>query len=461
MVPAGQYHEAMPDRLGRTVSLVILCLVAVAAIGYVVFGPRPQVAEHGDRIVLNYWEKWTGTEAKAMQQVVDAFNASQDRIHVNCLTMSSIDEKAMLAIAGGAPPDVLGLWSFNLPFYAQSDAILPLELPGIEAETYAPAVRPLVFDGDRQLAGVNTCSSVAVYVNLDHLDRAGLDWRNGGPPRTLEQFDAMIGPLSRLSDGDVVQAGFLHMDPGWWHWCWPGYFGGQLYDAETDTATIDSPENIAAFTWFQQGQRRYGLDRLRRFQSAPTDNPSPYRNFLTGRLSMTIQGPWLARVIAEGAPDLNWAAWPLPGPGGTHDAPTGPIECDILVVPKGAPHPAEAMEFIAFTQRQDMVELVSALHAKPSPLMEVSPEFHADHLNTSIAAHEAILHSPNGFGTPPVATWPELNAALTAGIDRIWNGDEDVATVLADVQAEVTGQLERARVRRERRGQRRFGAAGP
>ena len=53
MVPAGQYHEAMPDRLGRTVSLVILCLVAVAAIGYVVFGPRPQVAEHGDRIVLN------------------------------------------------------------------------------------------------------------------------------------------------------------------------------------------------------------------------------------------------------------------------------------------------------------------------------------------------------------------------------------------------------------------------
>ena len=39
----------------------------------------------------------------------------------------------------------------------------------------------------------------------------------------------------------------------------------------------------------------------------------------------------------------------------------------------------------------------------------------------------------------PVATWPELRA--TAGIDRIWNGDEDVATVLADVQAEVTGQL--------------------
>ncbi|MDG2200859.1 MAG: extracellular solute-binding protein [Phycisphaerales bacterium] len=449
----------MRESSGRFIGLVFLGGIALAALGYAIFGPKPATAVSGDRIVLNYWEKWTGSEAAAMQQVVDAFNASQDRVHVNYLTMSSIDEKAMLSIAGGAPPDVLGLWSFNLPFYAQADAILPLDLQGIVAETYAPAVRPLVFDGDQQLAGVNTCSSVAVYVNLTHLDRAGLDWRNGGPPRTLEQFDAMIPHLTiHDEEGNVEQAAFLHMDPGWWHWCWPGYFGGQLYDVETDTATIDSPENIAAFTWFQEGQRRYGRDALRRFQSAPTDNPSPYRNFLTGRLSMTIQGPWMARVIAESAPELNWAAWPLPGPVGSPDAPAGPIECDILVVPRGAPHPDEAMEFIAFTQRQDMVELVSSLHAKPSPLMDVSADFYFNHLNTSIAAHEAILHSPNGFGTPPVATWPEMNAALTAGVDRIWNGDEDVATALSEVQAEVEGQLERARIRRQRRGQERFGA---
>ncbi|MEE2719354.1 MAG: extracellular solute-binding protein [Planctomycetota bacterium] len=450
----------MRESPGSLVRIVLLCGIALAAVGYALLGPRPATGGPGDRVVLNYWEKWTGTEADAMQRVVDAFNASQDRIHVNCLTMSSIDEKAMLSIAGGAPPDVLGLWSFNLPFYAQADAILPLDLPGITAETYAPAVRPLVFDGDRQLAGVNTCSSVAVYVNLDHLERAGLSGGDGNRPRTLEEFDRMVGPLSIVENGEVVQAGFLHMDPGWWHWCWPGYFGGRLYDPETDAATIDSPENVAAFTWFQRGQRRFGRDALRRFQAAPTDNPSPYRNFLTGRLSMTIQGPWLARVIDESAPDLNWVAWPLPGPAGTPDEPAGPIECDVLVVPRGAPHPAEAMEFIAFTQRQDMVELVSGLHAKPSPLMEVSESFRRGHPNHSIAAHEAILHSPNGFGTPPLAGWPELNAALNAGVDRIWNGDEDVAAVLAEVQSEVEAQLARARIRRERRNQPRFGT-GP
>ena len=178
MVPAGQYHEAMPDRLGRTVSLVILCLVAVAAIGYVVFGPRPQVAEHGDRIVLNYWEKWTGTEAKAMQQVVDAFNASQDRIHVVCLTMSSeIDEKAMLAIATVEHHRMCWVVEFQPAVLRAVRCHPPTGAAGHRGrDLRSGGATLLVFDGDRQLAGVNTCSSVAVYVNLDHLDRAGLDW---------------------------------------------------------------------------------------------------------------------------------------------------------------------------------------------------------------------------------------------------------------------------------------------
>ena len=34
------------------------------------------------RLILQYWEKWTGFEGEAMQSVVDAFNASQDELFV-------------------------------------------------------------------------------------------------------------------------------------------------------------------------------------------------------------------------------------------------------------------------------------------------------------------------------------------------------------------------------------------
>ncbi|MCK4235883.1 MAG: hypothetical protein KAX38_02110, partial [Candidatus Krumholzibacteria bacterium] len=38
------------------------------------------------RLVIQYWEKWTGFEGEAMQDVVDAFNASQDEIWVEKIT---------------------------------------------------------------------------------------------------------------------------------------------------------------------------------------------------------------------------------------------------------------------------------------------------------------------------------------------------------------------------------------
>ena len=64
----------MRESSGRLIGLVFLGGIALAALGYAIFGPKPATAVSGDRIVLNYWEKWTGSEAAAMQQVVDAFN---------------------------------------------------------------------------------------------------------------------------------------------------------------------------------------------------------------------------------------------------------------------------------------------------------------------------------------------------------------------------------------------------
>ena len=109
----------MRESSGRSIGFVLLCGIAVLAVGYVLFGPRPTSDIPGDRIVLNYWEKWTGTEAAAMQLVVDAFNASQDRIHVNYLTMSSIDEKAMLSIA----------WTLCISILAPGPSVLSNIIP--------------------------------------------------------------------------------------------------------------------------------------------------------------------------------------------------------------------------------------------------------------------------------------------------------------------------------------------
>src|SRR6185295_18204185 len=88
--------------------------LAAGGMGFVAFGPRgAQEPLARGRIVLDYWEKWTRHEGDAMVKVVNAFNASQDRIFVRYLVTSDIGLKSMVAIAGGDPPDVIGLYAFN------------------------------------------------------------------------------------------------------------------------------------------------------------------------------------------------------------------------------------------------------------------------------------------------------------------------------------------------------------
>ena len=414
----------------------------------------------GDRIRLDYWEKWTGHEAAAMQAVVDIFNQSQDRIFVNYLTMGGIDQKAKLAIAAGDPPDVLGLWNRNLPFFDQCGAIQPLDdlrSYGIDASSYAKAVRPLVFRRGSQLAAPSTPSSILLYYNKRILRECG--WDPEKPPRTTPEFDEMIDATTKFADnGDVERAGFLPSDPGWWSWCWGGFWGGTLYDEKTGRAMVDSAANISAYDWFQSFPRRWGLERMRAFQGAPVDNPTPFSNFFKGRLASTIQGPWLPMFMEMemGRDVFDYGATFFPvAPGLEDQPPYGPIETDILVIPKGARNPEASLEFIAFTQQPENMELLCSGHAKPSPLASSSVEFRKNHKNDAVAAHEELLQSPNAYTTPWISSWDEFSMALGAGLDTIWNLRSDSATLpLEEVQVEVEAILERAGARRRRRGQR-------
>src|SRR5512140_541718 len=106
---------------------IALGVIAAAGAGFALFGPRAGKERSDGRLVLDYWEKWTGHEGRAMQKVVADFNASQKRLVVRYFATAGIDEKAQISIAGGAPPDILGLWNYNVPAFAESGAITPLD----------------------------------------------------------------------------------------------------------------------------------------------------------------------------------------------------------------------------------------------------------------------------------------------------------------------------------------------
>ncbi len=110
---------------------------------------RQRDSQAGVRHVV-YWEKWTDFEGEAMDRVVDAFNAKERQrarrepgyrpIEVEKVTISRIEEKLLVACAGGNPPDVAGTFSNLIAAYADKGALTDLtELAkndGIERAQY-------------------------------------------------------------------------------------------------------------------------------------------------------------------------------------------------------------------------------------------------------------------------------------------------------------------------------------
>ena len=70
----------------------------ISLLVFLLFGAiTPGAASPDNRVIVDYWEKWSGFEADAMQSVIDDFNRTQDRIEVRLLTVSPIDVKLLLA----------------------------------------------------------------------------------------------------------------------------------------------------------------------------------------------------------------------------------------------------------------------------------------------------------------------------------------------------------------------------
>ncbi len=405
------------------------------------------------RTVVTYWEKWTGFEGDAMRDVVNAFNASQDRIHVELLTISQIDRKTVVATAGGVPPDVAGLWSFNVHAFADKNALTPLDdylaEAGITRERYIPGYWDMCRHRGKMWALPTTPASVALHWNKTLFAEAGLD--PDRPPRTLEELDAYADRLTRRdSNGRLVQMGFLPAEPGWWHWSWGCFFGGRLWDGKS-RITCASPENIRAYEWVQSYAKKYGAKALQVFQSGFGNFSSPQNAFLAGKVAMELQGVWMYNFISKYAPGLQWGAAPFPHPADRPDlANVTIVEEDVLVIPRGARRPREAFEFIKFVNSQAGMELLNMGQRKHTPLRAVSSKFLAEHENPYIRVFIELARSPNAVSTPKMSVWDEYRDELTNAFDEIWLCRATPREALEAVQTRMQEKLDRE-MRRERR----------
>ncbi len=442
-----------------------LALAALLAASLAGCAPGPETA---GRVVVNYWEKWSGFEADSMQSVIDDFNRSQSRVEVRFLSVSQVDMKLLLATSSGHPPDVAGLWSENIPDFSEKGALTPLDgglaKAGIGAGRYTPLFWELCRHRGFTWGLPTTPGCVALFYNKKLFRAAGLDPER--PPKTFAELESMsrrltlvelerAGHLVRIPFTDMtpeerdgrrytlVQVGHLPQDAGMFLSGWGCWFGAQYYDGDR-RILADDAGNLAAFSWLRDTALTYGVDNLRGFIEGFGVSQSAQTPFLGGTEAMVVQGPWMINFIAKYAPGLEWgvAACPaMDGVGGGE--PVTLAQCDVVVIPRGARHPREAFEFICYLQRQDVAEKLARSQQKFTALREVSDGFLKDHPNPAIGLFIRLSRSAGARYVPRLSIWHEYDTELAVARERVQDLKETPAAALAEAQKRMQWRLDR------------------
>lgn len=421
------------------------------------------------------WDKWTGFEGEALDRVVMLYNQRQREraarepgyrpIEVEKVTVSKIEQKLLVAIAGGNPPDVAGTYSYLIAAYVDRGALVDLTdrfaEAGITADRYIPVYWDLVSYRGRVWGAPSTPATTALHWNKRLFREAGLDPEK--PPRTIEELDACAERLTRWEvaepDGSrtirrgylpdvpggqkrLVQAGFLPGVPAWWNWSWGSHFGGRLLDG--DRITTADPGNVRAFEWFASYSKKLGVPEIQRFRSGFGNFSSPQNPFLSAKLAMQIQGVWMYNFIDKYAPGMQWGTAPFPYPADRPDLARPSLnEADVFVIPKDASHPEEAFDFIRFLSSQEAMELLCLGQRKFSPLIDVSEWFRREHPHPNLEMFRNLSFSKAGFSTPKIGVYPQYKRELDAAVDAIGNLSKTPKQALGEVQRRIQEAYDR------------------
>jgi multiple sugar transport system substrate-binding protein len=449
----------------KIISRIILTLMLGGAVCVLIFGPRPEPAVPAERtqdVVIHYWEKWLGPEYDAIQQIVNDFNDSVGRekhIYVELMSMSDIDQKTLVATAGGVPPDVAGLWDPMVVQLGSLGALEPLENLAASHGITAADYKPVYWNGSHFAGHLyalpSTPAAVALFYNtrIFHenaakLRAAGLDPDRA--PETIDELDRYSDVLTTFVTDEhgnrrVTRVGYLPMPPEWdWYvTSMPLWFGAEEWDAKSRQFTLTDPGVLRAFKWIESFPRKLGVATVSEFFTSQGGFNTAQNSFMLGTQVMELQGPWMALYIHHNNPsmDHDWAVAPFPtAVPGLKDVTYCPF--DTLMIPRGCKHIPEAFEFIAYVQQQPVMEKLCMLHCKGSPLSKVSPNFLEHHPNPYIGVFEELASSPNAHMTMQCPIAQEAGAELTAIVQGVLALEVDPAPALQRAQVRLQARYD-------------------
>jgi ABC-type glycerol-3-phosphate transport system substrate-binding protein len=337
---------------------------------------NPTIAAQQENITLEVWLDLNFTQDDSlMYEIAKDFEKAYPQVKVNIQSFvdNSIPQRVSQAIQFGSPPDVVQGHVYAVAGQGLAKGLdQQWQVWGPEArDQFLPsAMEEVTWNGKLYGVPLDIYTLVLLY-NQDHFDEANLSYPGGN--YDINGFREAARLLTRPEE-NRYGLGFS-ADP-WYAYAWLAGAGGDVIASTSDTdfvVTLDSKNNIDALRFLTSiVEAGYG--------QPPTTRPHDYedmrKQFLKGQISMYFGGPWDIHYIQSTAPDFPLGVAQLP------KTPAGESAASVLgssglFIPKGAPHPEVAFEFIKWiTSDRYAIPMARRLGRYPAKTwLQTSPYF--------------------------------------------------------------------------------------
>ncbi len=301
------------------------------------------------KLVLNYWDTMPPMDkvGMAIRDLIKEYNSTHTNIFIKTtyIEWSKFNDKLMTAIVGGAPPDVVLLDRFVTASYAARKALVPLDelikKDKIKSSDFFKACwDECVYNGKVWSIPHHT-DIRALYYRVEDFQSVGLDPNK--PPRTWKELEEYAKKLTiRDNNGTLERIGFI---PQWGNtsmYMWGWLNGGKFMVG--NKVTCNDPRIVEALNWVVKFNDWYGRRAVE--GAAQSYGQRDMDPFITGQLSMKIDGDWYLGILKQYGPRVKFKVASPPAPKGKKSITwSGGF---ALAIPKGTKYQKEVWEFIKY-----------------------------------------------------------------------------------------------------------------